>query len=99
MVAQRPAGDDTVEADVLGREDVVTGAGEDNERAPTRADLEALEADASLDEERAKADAELGEELDALKVDDADGGEEIPDQTGRPQAAWWMRWLGSAWKS
>ena len=30
----------------------------------------------SLDEERAKADAELGEELDALEVDDQDGGEE-----------------------
>ncbi len=80
VVNQRPAGNDTVESEVLGREDVVTGAGEDNERAPNRADLEALEADAALDEERAKADAELGEELDALKVDDADGGEEIPDQ-------------------
>jgi hypothetical protein len=68
-----------VEADVLGRDDVVTGAGEDNERAPTRADLEALEADATLDEERAKADAELGEELDALQVDDADGTNENPD--------------------
>ena len=84
LVAQEPAGDDRVEAAVLGREDVVTGAGEDNERAPTRAELEALEADASLDAERSKADAELGEELDALAVDQTDGEgtipEEIPDQ-------------------
>jgi transcription termination/antitermination protein NusA len=79
LVLQRPGGDDVVEANVLGRDDVVTGAGEDNERAPNRADLEALEADAALDEERAKADAELGEELDALRVDDADGTNEDPD--------------------
>jgi N utilization substance protein A len=79
LVGQRPGGDDLVEAAVLGREDVVTGTGEDNERAPSRADLEALEADATLDEERAKSDAELGEELDALRVDDEDGGNEDPD--------------------
>ncbi|MDQ1450417.1 MAG: transcription termination/antitermination protein NusA [Acidobacteriaceae bacterium] len=79
LVGQRPGGDDLVEADVLGRDDVVTGAGEDNERAPNRADLEALDTDATLDEERAKADAELGEELDALRVDDADGTNENPD--------------------
>jgi N utilization substance protein A len=79
LVRQRPAGDDSVEADVLGRDDVVTGAGEDNERSPNRSDLEALEADTALDEERAKADAELGEELDALQVDDADGTNENPD--------------------
>jgi transcription termination/antitermination protein NusA len=79
LVGQRPGGDDLVEAAVLDREDVVTGAGEDNERAPSRADLEALEADATLDEERAKSDAELGEELDALRVDDEDGGNEDPD--------------------
>jgi N utilization substance protein A len=79
LVGQRPGGDDAVEAAVLGRDDVVTGAGEDNERAPNRADLEALEADTTLDEERAKADAELGEELDALRVDDADGTNEDPD--------------------
>jgi transcription termination/antitermination protein NusA len=79
LVGQRPGGDDLVEADVLGRDDVVTGAGEDNERVPNRADLEALDADATLDEERAKADAELGEELDALRVDDADGTNENPD--------------------
>ena len=42
-------------------------------------DLEALEADTALDEERAKADAELGEELDALEVDDQDGDTVIPD--------------------
>ena len=79
LVGQRPGGDDLVEAAVLDREDVVTGVGEDNERAPSRADLEALEADATLDEERAKSDAELGEELDALRVDDEDGGDEDPD--------------------
>jgi N utilization substance protein A len=79
LAGQRPGGDDLVEAAVLDREDVVTGAGEDNERAPSRADLEALEADATLDEERAKSDAELGEELDALRVDDEDGGNEDPD--------------------
>jgi N utilization substance protein A len=79
LVGQRPGGDDLVEAAVLDREDVVTGTGEDNERAPSRADIEALEADATLDEERAKSDAELGEELDALRVDDEDGGNEDPD--------------------
>ena len=83
LVEQRPAGDDRVGAAVLSSADVLTGAGEDNERAPSRADLDALEADASLDEARARADAELGEELDALEVDQLDGGgpvpEEIPD--------------------
>lgn len=73
LIQQRPGGDDSVEADV------VTSAGEDNERSPNLSDLEALEADADLDEERAKADAELGEELDALQVDDADGTNEDPD--------------------
>jgi N utilization substance protein A len=82
LVQQRPAGDDSVEADVLGRDDVVTGAGEDNERSPNRSDLETLEADAALDEERAKADAELGEELDALAVDEADGGDERASEDG-----------------
>jgi transcription termination/antitermination protein NusA len=57
-----------------------TAAGE--ERSPNAADLAALEADMSLDEERAKADAELGEELDALKVDDEDGGEEPASADG-----------------
>jgi N utilization substance protein A len=52
------------------------------ERSPNAADLAAVEADMSLDEERAKADAELGEELDALKVDEADGGEERPSEDG-----------------
>jgi transcription termination/antitermination protein NusA len=79
LVDVRPGGEDAIEASVLDRDDVVTGAGEDNERAPTRSDLEAIEADAALDEERAKADAELGEELDALQVDDADGANEEPD--------------------
>jgi N utilization substance protein A len=55
---------------------------EGHERSPNAADLAAVEADASLDEERAKADAELGEELDALKVDDADGGEEPASADG-----------------
>jgi N utilization substance protein A len=79
LVDMQPGGDDVVEGSVLDSEDVVTGAGEDNERSPNRADLEALESDATLDEERAKADAELGEELDALRVDDADGTDEDPD--------------------
>ena len=79
LVQQEPAGNDRVEAAVLGREDVATGQGEDNERAPSRRDLEALEADAALDEERAKADAELSEELDALTLDDQDGDTVIPD--------------------
>ena len=52
------------------------------ERSPNAADLAALEADMSLDEERAKADAELGEELDALEVDDQDGGEEPSSEDG-----------------
>jgi N utilization substance protein A len=82
LVRQRPAGDDSVEAAVIGPDDVVTGAGEDNERSPDRSDLEALEADTALDEERAKADAELGEELDALRVDDADGGDERASEDG-----------------
>jgi N utilization substance protein A len=82
LVLQRPSGDDSVEAAVLGPDDVVTGAGEDNERSPDRSDLEALDADTALDEERAKADAELGEELDALRVDDADGGDERASEDG-----------------
>src|SRR6201996_4705510 len=53
---------------------------EGEERSPNAADLAAVEADMSLDEERAKADAELGEELDALEVDQADGGEEWPSE-------------------
>src|ERR1700748_29813 len=53
---------------------------EGEERSPNATDLAALEADMSLDEERAKADAELGEELDALEVDQADGGEEWPSE-------------------
>jgi N utilization substance protein A len=52
------------------------------ERSPNAADLAALEADMSLDEERAKADAELGEELDALEVDAQDGGEEPSSEDG-----------------
>jgi N utilization substance protein A len=55
---------------------------EGEERSPNAADLAAVEADMSLDEERAKADAELGEELDALKVDDEDGGEEPASADG-----------------
>jgi N utilization substance protein A len=60
-------------------------AAEGEERSPNAADLAAVEADASLDEERAKADAELGEELDALEVDDADGGEEPASADGTGQ--------------
>src|SRR6201994_1883747 len=55
---------------------------EGEERSPNAADLAAVEADMSLDEERAKADAELGEELDALELDEADGGEERPSEDG-----------------
>jgi transcription termination/antitermination protein NusA len=55
---------------------------EGQERSPNAEDLAAVEADVSLDEERAKADAELGEELDALKLDDADGGEEPASADG-----------------
>jgi transcription termination/antitermination protein NusA len=57
-------------------------AAEGQERSPNAADLAVVEADVSLDEERAKADAELGEELDALKLDDADGGEEPASADG-----------------
>ncbi len=55
---------------------------EAEERSPNAADLAAVEADMSLDEERAKADAELGEELDALELDEADGGEDRPSEDG-----------------
>jgi transcription termination/antitermination protein NusA len=57
-------------------------AAEGQERSPNAEDLAAVEADLSLDEERAKVDAELGEELDALKLDDADGGEEPASADG-----------------
>jgi N utilization substance protein A len=82
LVTQRPAGDDSVEAEVLDRDDVVTSAAEDDERSPNATDLAAVEADMALDQERAKADAELGEELDALEVDEADGGEERASEDG-----------------
>jgi transcription termination/antitermination protein NusA len=67
-------------APVTSAEGAATVEGE--ERSPNAADLAAVEADMSLDEERAKADAELGEELDALKVDDEDGGEEPASADG-----------------
>jgi transcription termination/antitermination protein NusA len=67
-------------APVTSAEGAATVEGE--ERSPNAADLAAVEADMSLDEERAKADAELGEELDALKVDDQDGGEEAASEDG-----------------
>jgi N utilization substance protein A len=60
----------------------IAASAEGEERSPNAEDLAAVEADVSLDEERAKADAELGEELDALKVDDADGGEEPASADG-----------------
>jgi transcription termination/antitermination protein NusA len=53
----------------------------ENERSPNRQDLAAIEADTTLDEERAKADAELGEELDALRVNDEDGGADETEDT------------------
>jgi N utilization substance protein A len=71
---ERPAGSAAAEGSAIAEEPA--------ERSPNAADLAALEADVSLDEERAKADAELGEELDALKLDDADGGEEAPSADG-----------------
>ncbi|HEX6771800.1 MAG TPA: transcription termination factor NusA [Acidobacteriaceae bacterium] len=54
---------------------------QDNEPSRNAADLAAVEADVALDRERAKADAELGEELDALRVDDADGGVDETEDT------------------
>jgi N utilization substance protein A len=65
----------------------VAAPAEAEERSPNAADLAAVEADMSLDEERAKVDAELGEELDALKVDDADGGEEPASADGSGDVA------------
>jgi N utilization substance protein A len=82
LVDQRLAGDDIVEGTVVGAEDVVGKEKGTRERSPNRRDLAAIEADSSLDEERAKADAELGEELDALEVDEADGGEERAAEDG-----------------
>ena len=80
LVDQKPAGDDVVEAAVLGLDDVA-GKAKGRERSPNRQDLAAIEADTSLDEERAKVDAELGEELDALQVDDSDGGVDETEDT------------------
>jgi transcription termination/antitermination protein NusA len=79
LVGQRPAGDDVVEAAVLGPDDVAGKA--KRERSPNRQDLAAIEADTSLDEERSKADAELSEELDALRVNDSDGGVDETEDT------------------
>jgi transcription termination/antitermination protein NusA len=59
-----------------------TSAAEEQKRSPNENDLAALEEDMSLDEERAKADAELGEELDALELDDLDGGEGLSSEDG-----------------
>jgi N utilization substance protein A len=83
LVGQRPAGDDVVEAAVLGQEDLPGKV--KRERSPNRQELAAIEADASLDEERAKADAELSEEIDALEVNDRDGVDDTDqdDGTGR----------------
>jgi N utilization substance protein A len=85
LVDQLPAGDDIVEGTVLGSEDVAGKTKGNRERSPNRADLAAIEADSSLDEERAKADAELGEEVDALEVNDSDGVDDTDqdDESGR----------------
>lgn len=80
LVGQQPAGDDVVEAAVLGPDDVAGKV--KRERSPNRKDLAAIEADASLDEERAKADAELSEEIDALEVNDRDGVEDTDQDVG-----------------
>ncbi len=86
LVEQEPAGNDRVEADALGGEDVL---GVDA-REPTDAEFRAAEAatdrDSELDEQRAIADAQLGEEVDALQVDNTDEPREIPDQ--RDTSGW-----------
>jgi N utilization substance protein A len=79
LVDQKPAGADQVEAEALEQDDLLIA---DRNREPNRADLASIEAegDAELDEQRSIADAQLGEEIDALQVDDTDDAREIPDQ-------------------
>ncbi|MGI8772185.1 MAG: transcription termination factor NusA [Acidobacteriaceae bacterium] len=80
LVNQRPGGDDVVEADALEQDDLAIA---DKNREPNRADLASIEAnedDAELNKQRSIADAQLGEEIDALAVDDSDEPRDIPDQ-------------------
>jgi hypothetical protein len=80
LVEQEPGGEDVVEAAVLEQDDLVIA---DKNREPNRADLASIEAnegDAELDEQRSIADAQLGEEIDALAVDNSDEPRDIPDQ-------------------
>jgi hypothetical protein len=79
LVDQKPAGVDQVEAEALEQDDLLIA---DRNREPNPADLASIEAegDAELDEQRSIADAQLGEEIDALQVDDTDDAREIPDQ-------------------
>jgi N utilization substance protein A len=79
---QYEEGEERPEAPTIAASAELAAPAEAEERSPNAADLAAVEADMSLDEERAKVDAELGEELDALKVDDADGGEEPASADG-----------------
>ena len=80
LVDQRPGGDDVVEADALEQDDLAIA---NKNREPNRADLASIEAnedDAKLNKQRSIADAQLGEEIDALAVDDSDEPRDIPDQ-------------------
>ncbi len=80
LVNEKPGGDDVVEADVLEQDDLAIA---DRNRAPNAADLASIEAnegDAELEAQRSIADAQLGEEIDALEVDNTDEPRDIPDQ-------------------
>ena len=84
LVDQKPAGADQVEAEALEQDDLLIA---DRNREPNRADLASIEAneaanegDSELDEQRSIADAQLGEEIDALQVDNTDEPRDIPDQ-------------------
>jgi N utilization substance protein A len=80
LVDQKPGGEDVVEADVLEQDDLLIA---EKNREPNRADLASIEAnegDAELDKQRSIVDAQLGEEIDALAVDDTDEPRDIPDQ-------------------
>jgi N utilization substance protein A len=80
LVDQKPAGSDQVEAEALEQDDLLIA---DRNREPNRADLASIESnegDAELDEQRSIADAQLGEEIDALQVDNTDEPGDIPEQ-------------------
>jgi N utilization substance protein A len=73
LVEQRPTGEDTVIADAIETPEIVATKIEARRGQPSAADLREIEreasGDAELDRERAIADAQLGEEVDALRVD------------------------------